>query len=228
MQTTANTYRVCFVLGAAALTGHWPDPKPGDMIIAADAGWKHLATLGWTADTLIGDFDSAEPPPDSIRSSLCKSIVCLPAEKDDTDMAAAIQLGLDAGCGVFYLLGGTGGRLDHTLANIQCLASLAELGRQAYLADGDATLTAIAGGSSLIFPAGARGTVSVFAHSNQAEGVTLEGFKYTLVKGALANTRALGVSNEFLGARASIHSDDGTLIVVFPGTLSSKLIRTDA
>jgi thiamine pyrophosphokinase len=198
------------------------------MIIAADAGWKYLQGLGWIADAVIGDFDTAAPPPVDSRRRMCRAIYHLPAEKDDTDMAAAIQLGLDGGCSTFYLLGGTGGRLDHTLANIQCLAHLAAMSRAAYLPDGEETLTAIVGGGSVVFPEGASGTVSVFAHSGSASGVTLDGFKYTMVNGTLTNTRALGVSNELAGGRASVKVGDGTLIVVFPGTLSANLIRNEA
>ena len=53
----------------------------------------------------------------------------LPVEKDDTDTLAAIRAGLEQGCGLFSIYGGTGGkRLDHTLANLQSLLFLRRRG----------------------------------------------------------------------------------------------------
>ena len=46
-------------------------------------------------------------------------IVRLPAEKDDTDMVAALRLGLARGYRDFRLYGAAGGRIDHTIANLQ-------------------------------------------------------------------------------------------------------------
>ncbi|MDR1600320.1 MAG: thiamine diphosphokinase [Oscillospiraceae bacterium] len=223
-----NPQHACYILGAAPLVGSWPEPLPGDMIIAADAGWKHLLELGWRADAVIGDFDTDAPPPDTLFPEPRVSIIRLPAEKDDTDMAAAIQLGLDSGHSIFYLLGGTGGRLDHTLANIQCLAALAGLGHAAFLTDNGATLTALAGPGTIAFPDGSRGTVSIFAHSDWVGGVTLAGFKYPLKDASLVNTRALGVSNELTGGAASASIGRGTAIVVFPDALRPNLIRNEA
>jgi thiamine pyrophosphokinase len=198
------------------------------MILAADAGWKHLRKLGWFADAAIGDFDTDAPPPQGVRQTLCKAVIRLPVEKDDTDMAAAARIGLDGGCGAFYLLGGTGGRLDHTLANIQCLARLAKAGVSAYLMDAEQTLTALAGPSSIVFAEGSRGLVSVFAHDEIVEGATISGLKYSLSGARLYNTRALGVSNELTGGEASVSVARGTAVVVFPGTLLANLIRNEA
>ena len=63
-------------------------------------------------------------------------MVLLPAEKDETDMLAAINEGLKRGCQDFRIYAGQGGRLEHTIANIQCLKYLKEQGAAGYLCDG--------------------------------------------------------------------------------------------
>ena len=46
---------------------------------------------------------------------------CRP-EKDDSDMMLAVKEGIARGYEDFVLLGATGGRFDHTLANLQTVA----------------------------------------------------------------------------------------------------------
>ena len=110
-----NTSR-SLIFGAGDYTGM---PQIGSLasnslVIAADGGYKYLDSLGIAPDIYIGDYDSSECPEgvDAVR---------LPVEKDDTDMLAAVRLALGRGCREIHMFGGTGGRLDHTLANIQTL-----------------------------------------------------------------------------------------------------------
>lgn len=69
---------------------------------------------------MLGDFDSLPAAPNHPH------VIVLNKEKDDTDMLAAIHEGLGQGYLTFRIYGGTGGRFDHTLANLQCLAYLAQ------------------------------------------------------------------------------------------------------
>ena len=87
------------------------DIGPQDIIITADAGWKTARAMGFFPALALGDFDTAPAPegPDVLR---------LPAEKDDTDTFFAARRALETGCSEVLILGGIGGRLDHTLANI--------------------------------------------------------------------------------------------------------------
>ena len=67
----------------------------------------------------------------------------------------------------------------------------------------------------LRFPAGKRGTVSVFCLGADAEGVTLEGLYYPLKNGKLTAGFPLGVSNHFTGQEASIFVEKGSLLVIW-------------
>ena len=200
---------ICFIFGAGEHYGTPPAPGAGDLVIAADGGYAYLAAYNIPVHLVIGDFDSLETVPFNI------DIIRLSPVKDDTDMVAALREGWERGYRVFHIYGGTGGRLDHTLANIQCLADLAKRGGRGFLFDRKTVITAIHN-DSIFFPARAEGIVSLFAHSDIALGVSEEGFKYSLYNATLRNTYPLGVSNEFAGVPGSIAVREGTLIVIYP------------
>ena len=196
----------CFIFGAGPFYGLVETPKPGDRILAADGGYRHCLAVGLQPDLLLGDFDSLDDLLPELESKK------FPVEKDDTDTMLAIKLGLDLGHQIFHLYGGTGGRMDHTLANLQCLLFLAEHGASGYLYDRASVVTAVKNGA-LTFPAGCRGNLSVFTISGPARGITLRGLKYGLEDGVLTPDLPLGVSNSFTGTAAEISVCDGTLLV---------------
>ena len=181
-------------------------PNPGDLVIAADAGYRQLG--GIKPDYVVGDFDSLGYEPEGER------ILRHPAEKDDTDTLLAVKLGLSLGYRAFILLGGVGGRLDHTLANIQTLAYLHACGAKACLI-GDAETIAIIERRTLRFRAGLSGVVSVFAYGESAGGVSERGLCYPLNDETLTDDFPLGVSNAFTGACAEISVERGRLLVLW-------------
>lgn len=186
---------------APSLSGFWRD---ADCIIAADAGYAHARRLGLEPDLLLGDYDSAPRPPAGART------LCLPAEKDDTDTHYAARQALARGADEVVILGGLGGRLDHTLANLQTLIFLAQRGAHAVLADVDDEITALLPGTHTV-PARRDWYLSVFSAGGCARGVTLEGLKYPLQNATLTHAFPVGVSNEFLGARAVVRFSSGVL-----------------
>lgn len=181
-------------------------PQTGDLVIAADAGYLQLG--GVKPDYVVGDFDSLGYVPEGER------IVRHPAEKDDTDTLLAVKLGLSLGYRVFLLLGGVGGRLDHTLANIQTLAYLHARGARASLVSAQETI-AIIEGETLRFRAGLSGVVSVFAYGETATGVYERGLRYPLNDATLTDDVPLGVSNAFTGEPAEISVQHGRLLVLW-------------
>ena len=199
---------ICYIVGAGALYPAELEPVEGDWVIAADGGYRSLHQLGIRADLVVGDFDSLEGRPDH------PNVLMLAKEKDNTDTAAALELGRARGYRLFRLYGGTGGRVDHTLANLQCLTWLSRQGCRGYLYGETWTATAVTDGA-LRFDASHRGYVSVFCQGDRAEGVYLRGLKYQLCDATLTCDVALGVSNEFTGADSSVEVARGTLLVVW-------------
>lgn len=200
---------ICYIYGAGEHFAPPPRPADGDFVIAADGGYSYLVKNELEPDLIVGDFDSLKTPP------IGKNTITLPVEKDDTDLEVGIELGLERGFSCFHIYGATGGRLDHTLANIQCLAYLSKRGARGYLFGRDTVITAIHNGI-IQFGQEAEGLLSVFAHSDVAHGVNEKGLKYPLAGATLYNTDPIGISNEFTGLPVSISVEDGTLLVLYP------------
>ena len=137
-----------------------------------------------------------------------------PPEKDDTDMLLAVKYGLACGCRRFYLYGGLGGRLSHTLANLQVLRFLADQGAWGALVDGGSIITVFARGR-LSFAPGCTGMLSLFACGGAAEGVSIRGMKYNAECISLLPDYPLGTSNAFTAEAGEIVVETGALAVVW-------------
>ena len=199
--------RRCFVFAAGTFYGLRERPGPGDLTIAADAGWVHCMEAGIVPDLVLGDFDSMDAP-DFPR------IERFPVEKDDTDMMLALRRGVRDGCQAFFLYGGTGGRRpDHTIANMQGLLWLRRHGARGLLYDDHLVWTAIEDETLEIRREVDDGVVSVFAMDGTAEGVDLEGLRYPLRDGVLTASFPLGVGNHFTEATARIRVRRGALLI---------------
>lgn len=199
---------ICYVIGAGDCPKLDIDKNIDDYVIAADAGYGYCKENNLIPDAVIGDFDSFGSVPEA------DNVIKLSPVKDITDMHAAVELGIEKGFAEFVLYGATGGRLDHTLANLQLIASLSQKGYKAEIADGDRIITAITNGK-ISFDASKKGYISVFSHTDKCEGVTVNGLKYCLDNETLTNSFALGVSNEFIGEESKIIIGNGTAIIIF-------------
>lgn len=209
---------ICYIVGAGENYGLDFKPSSNDFVIAADAGIRYLEQNGISADLVIGDFDSLNDTPTHPNT------MPLTAEKDETDMLAAVREGIKAGYSVFHIYGGTGGRIDHTIANLQVLAYLAQNGMQGFLFGKDSIITAITN-RKIAFDQILCGYISVFSYTEKSEGVYLHGLKYELKDAVLTNTFPLGVSNEFVGKESSISVNSGTLLIVFPKESMARLVK---
>jgi len=199
----------CWIFGAGERVPLRSVPGAEAMVIAADGGYDYVNSLGIVPTLVVGDFDSTQRPETTAE------LICLPCEKDDTDMHYAARRAVERGAQGCHLYGGTGGRMDHTMANIQTMLWLRRQGVDARLYGATMTAAVLENGA-LALPAGT-GYVSVFCMGDRAEGVTLRGLKYELENAQLSNDMPLGVSNERIGVPAEISVAQGTLLVTWEG-----------
>lgn len=198
---------ICYIVAAGDMYGSFPQPQKDDLIIAADAGYLHLEKIGIEPDILLGDFDSMKLPED-------KEVLVYPVMKDDTDTMLAIKLGFEKGYTEFIIFGGLGGkRTDHTVANLQSLAYIAEHGGKGTLV-GDNEFFTVIKDSQITLDEKAKG-FSVFAYGGKAEGVSIKGSLYDVENAEFTPFFPLGVSNKPNPATVAISVKKGCLLIVY-------------
>lgn len=207
----------CILICAGDMTLSEIPVEEQDLVIAVDGGLSYCELLQVEPDLVLGDFDSLSPQGEravkELEERIPDRVLRLPAEKDDTDTLAAVKEGLRRGCRDFRIYGGMGGRLEYTLANIQCLLYLKNRGAAGYLVDGGGMAFVIRD-EKVSFREGLEGRLSLLSLTDTAEGVTLEGLKYPLENAVVRNEFPIGVSNEFTGAAASVRVENGDLLCI--------------
>ena len=206
--------KICYIIGASqdSLDEVIINNNSDNFVIAADGGFDALLKKDVSPDLLLGDFDSINKLPK------CDNIIKFPVEKDYTDTFLAYKEGDKRGYRNFIIYGGTGGRFDHTLANIQTLANISKNGGRGFLVGNGTVITAISD-SFIEFSAEMSGKVGVFAFGDNAFGVDIKGLKYCIKETDISPYFPLGVSNEFVNKSAKISVENGTLIIVWNETI---------
>lgn len=194
----------------AAEAARWV--RPGDLVIAADGGTRHILDAGLIPAHIIGDLDSFPP---ERRAALEKEGTVFhpyPPAKDETDLelallwaAGRLQEDLEA----IVVLGALGGRPDQELANLLLLALPALRGLPVLLADGPWEIRVIWGGETARIQGQAGETLSLVPLGRDAGGITTEGLAYPLRGETLYFGQARGVSNVLEGEKATVHVEEG-------------------
>lgn len=183
--------------------------ESADYIIAADGGQNRAREFGLQPDCVIGDFDST-----TLNEDFDCIYITYPAEKDLTDTEAALTHALEKGCRNVILLGGMGGRLDHTMGNIGLLDKYCNSFDHMEFIDGKNRMELLKdSGRTLKRDARYKyfGLVSLNA---EASGIDIRGAKYELTGASLERASTLGVSNEFSEDTVEICVREGTLLIV--------------
>lgn len=182
--------------------------RPGDFVVACDAGYRNAAALGVVPDLIIGDFDSAPRP------AATEHTIVLPHVKDDTDTHYAARWLARRGCARVTMLGALGGaRLEHTFANVGTGLFLARQGIETVLADARTELHYLLPGRPLTLERADWTYLSVFPLAGPLTGLDIEGAFYPLRNAALTPDYPLGVSNEFAAPAATLRCTGGSGLV---------------
>ena len=197
----------CYIFGAIPIDTFDFQINENDIVIAADSGIINAQKFNITPDFIIGDFDSLGYTPSDDNT------IIHPIEKDDTDTMLAVKLGLEKGFKYFRILGGIGGRLDHTYANIQTASYVAENGGNAVFYGNNENFSVIKN-NILTFDKENKGNISIFA-LEKCNNVNIKGTYYELENGNLSINFPLGTSNKFNDKEATISVEKGKLLIIW-------------
>ncbi len=211
--------------GAVIVVAHGPlGPRdryrpwlaPGARVVAADGGAHNALALGLQPDWVVGDLDSLSAVAGTRLLEAGVPFRQLPRAKDWTDLEVALEVALSLAPSRLVLVAGLGGRLDHTLTNLQFLPGLARRGLDP-VALGPAGIVRVAVAGRPVGVEARHGRlVSLVPLTGRVTGVRATGFRWPLEGASLAWGRSLGVSNELVAAGGQVEVGRGALLVIQP------------
>lgn len=185
-------------------------------LIAADRGVEFFMGTDLEPDVAVGDFDSLSAEGAKYMETLKHTeIRRLKPEKDDSDTQSAANYAIEQGTERIMILGATGNRIDHLMANFGLLV----LGKikqvQIVLVDAYNYMSLIESGMILKKEEQFGKYVSFFPIEGEVTGLTLKGFKYPLNSYTLkVEDSGLTVSNEISDPEAEVTFETGKLLMI--------------
>ena len=186
-----------------------------EIIIGVDSGLKFLYRNQIMPTHIVGDFDSV----DSDVIAFYKNETQVPIRefnpvKDASDTEIALKLAIELGAEEVWILGGTGTRLDHVMANIQMLKSALDAGVKAYILDKNNRISLLENEIVLEKENAYGPYFSVFPLGGSISDFNIKGAKYPLSHHTLQPYDSLCVSNQFLEENVEISFPEGTIILM--------------
>jgi thiamine pyrophosphokinase len=189
-------------------------PRPGDLVIAADGGGRYCLELGLTPDLVVGDFDSLSLENLRFFESQGSQVYRYPTNKDYTDLELALQHAQQLGADEILVLAALGGRWDQTLANLLLPAALKFASLHIRLVDGAQEISTIHPGQCVEIHGQPGDTVSLIPLIGDAHGVVTHELEYPLKNETLLFGSTRGISNVMSQQTASVFLQEGLLLCV--------------
>ncbi len=197
----------CYIVGAGNNSGTHFSKNKNEYVIAADGGLKVLERLNIIPDYIVGDFDSLGYVPNGCN------VISHPVMKDDTDMMLAVEKALELEAKEIELYGGTGGRIEHTIANFQTMLYASRHGIDIKMID-EKNIYRVITDREIRLKKKEKGIFSVFALGGAAKKVTIQGALYAIKNFTLTEDNPRGISNEFTGSEVIISVKEGSLLII--------------
>lgn len=184
-----------------------------DIIIAADRGALFLIEHGVTPHVAVGDFDSiSEEEQQLVHEKSGRMITVDPVLKDWTDTEMAFETALDFEPTHILMLGATGTRMDHTLANVHIMVRAMQHHIICSLQDKNNYMMLTT--SEAVVEDRGYEYVSLLPLTPEVTGICLEGFQYPLDQATIRMGMSLGISNKLLGKSGTVSIDSGLLLII--------------
>lgn len=190
-----------------------------DCVIAVDGALEAFDRTGLWLSHIVGDFDTVNK---DVLARYLKAgehgriaIERHMPRKDETDAELAMQLALSLQPSEILVLGATGNRMDHTLANLELLYLPFEKGVPCSIADEENRIMLIE--HRAVFTPDERWKyISFLPFTDEVSGITLTGFSYPLFGYRMVRGHRPGlcVSNEITAPTAEITIERGIVYCV--------------
>lgn len=178
------------------------------VVLCADGGYSTAKALGIEPSLIIGDFDSLGFIPN------IGNVQIFPCVKDDTDTLLAVKQAINMGADEIFIYGALGGRLDHTIANIQTLMFIEKNGAKGMLISDNEYVSLVTANTIRRFKKREGFYFSVFSYSEKCTGVCISGAEYNLSNGTITNDFPIGVSNHIKEDFAELSLKSGCMLVI--------------
>jgi len=183
-------------------------------IIAADSGYLTAKRLGVMPELLLGDLDSLDRSAFPTAEFEAVKKIIVPAIKDDTDTQLAVDTALNGGASRITIVGGLGGRLDHTLSTVFLLEYIAGKNASGVITDGRNRVRLLRGGETMRTERGGFRYLSLISLTDTCGGVSISGVFYPLEQVELTRAYSYAVSNEITADAAEISLASGSMLVI--------------
>ncbi len=184
--------------------------KLSDFVIGVDGAANLFYRWSIVPDMIIGDFDTADPESITALEQKGAEVYRLPAEKNETDTEAAIDIAIQKGAEEIVMLGAMGGRIDHTLSNIMMMVRANIKGADCRIVDKTSEL--YISDSQIIISGKPGDTLSILPLTGELY-VSASGLKYPLENLNLKWGSSRGISNIMLGSKAEINITGGHALI---------------
>ena len=184
-------------------------------VIGVDRGLEFLYRNHVMPTHIVGDFDSVKAElVEYYEKQTQVPIQKFRPEKDASDTEIALHLAIELGAEKVWILGGTGSRLDHVMANIQILKIAHDLGIKAYLQDTNNRISLAEKEVTLRKEENFGDYFSIFPFGGVVEDISIDGAKYPLSHYRLCPNSSMCVSNEMQETEVKITFPTGTIILM--------------
>ncbi len=193
-----------------------------DTVVCADSGLDAAFRYEILVDYFMGDFDSVSPfvlkkYQDAFASEKHSAQwIQYPKEKDATDTQLVLEWVVERNPSEIVILGATGGRIDHFLANLNLMMIPLKQHIPAYIVDRNNKIYLIDSETKIKVNDQYGKYISLQPLSQEVTGITLQGMKYPLEDFTMTIGTSLGVSNEIAqnSQEAVIQLKKGILVVI--------------
>ncbi|OCA85489.1 thiamine pyrophosphokinase [Bacillus sp. FJAT-27225] len=184
--------------------------------VGVDRGTVELLKRGIKPIAAFGDFDSVSIEELAGVKAEIPNLAKYKPEKDETDMELALIWALEQEPDCIRLFGASGGRIDHSLANIQLVEKYAVLAPQSaiYILDNRNAVWIKGPGTYQVHKDSTKKYISFLPSTETVKGLTLKGFKYPLVDQYVEKGSTLCISNELLEDSGTFSFSEGILIII--------------